>query len=201
MSYEITNILDLLKQNPDEVVQWLLDEFRCTKNEEVDRFVHNKAIPFAKQGLAVTYFVFSSSGDLAGIFALANKTLTVETENISSSLQKKLEKFGKYDAAGTRITVPGILIAQIGKNENAEFPIAGSELLRLAEQQVGQIFYKAGGRIVYLECEHEPKLFHFYESCQYRNIGDRIQKEPEQDDIDYRVYIKFLDPMKIDLNN
>lgn len=33
------------------------------------------------------------------------------------------------------------------------------------------------------------------------SIGDRIQKEPEQDDIDYRVYIKFMDPMKIYLNN
>ena len=201
MTYYVDNILDLLKKYDNETISKLLGQFVCHKNEEIDTFIRKKALPFAKQGLSITYLVYSDADELVGIFTLANKTLTVETENISSSLQKKLEKFGKYDAAGTRITVPGILIAQIGKNENAEFPVTGSELMRLAEQQVGQIFYKAGGRIVYLECEHEPKLFHFYESCQYRSIGDRIQKEPEQDDIDYRVYIKTMDQMKIDLNN
>ena len=107
MTYYVDNILDLLKKYDNETISKLLGQFVCHKNEEIDTFIRKKALPFAKQGLSITYLVYSDADELVGIFTLANKTLTVETENISSSLQKKLEKFGKYDAAGTRITVPG----------------------------------------------------------------------------------------------
>lgn len=192
----VDNILDLSGRYGDDTVQELLDSFSCTKNPEIDGFVHDKALLFAKRGLAVTYLVYSEDGLLLGIFAIANKMLTVDTSNIGSTVIKKLKTFGKSDESSGRITVPGILIAQLGKNDENAGLIKGSELMHLAESKIAEVLYSLGGRVIYLECEHKQPLFDFYESCGYRNIGDRIQREHDSSDINYRVYLKFIDPVK-----
>ena len=57
MTYYVDNILDLLKKYDNETISKLLGQFVCHKNEEIDTFIRKKALPFAKQGLSITYLV------------------------------------------------------------------------------------------------------------------------------------------------
>ena len=51
------NIQDILKAVGEEKVQSLLSDFSSPLNEEVEDFVHNKSIEFAKKKLSITYLV------------------------------------------------------------------------------------------------------------------------------------------------
>lgn len=51
------NILDMLKAIGEEKSQKLLSDFSSPLNEEVEHFVRNKSIEFAKKKLSITYLV------------------------------------------------------------------------------------------------------------------------------------------------
>lgn len=51
------NILDMLKAIGEEKMMKLLSDFSCPLNAEVEDFVRNKSIDFAKRKLSITYLV------------------------------------------------------------------------------------------------------------------------------------------------
>ena len=60
--------------------QFLLDRFSCPLNPDIERFAHERAIEFARKGIAQTHLVIASAGGenrLAGFYSLANKVLSV----------------------------------------------------------------------------------------------------------------------------
>lgn len=67
------------------------------------------------------------------------------------------------------------LIGQLSKNffDNYNELITGDELLKLACDKVKVIQGEIGGRIVYLECEDDPKLIDFYSSNGFVKFGKR----------------------------
>lgn len=84
------------------------------------------------------------------------------------------------------------------KNDSSKTDLPGKNLIQLAEQKASGSLHDIGGRIIYLECEHKEVLFNFYEACGYRNVGNRIQRHDNHDLTDtlYRIYLKFINPMK-----
>lgn len=93
------NIQDMLKAIGEKELQRLLSDFSSPLNEEVEDFVRNKSIEFAKKKLSITYLVIkkTDSGEnvLAGIFTLAHKAVEVTNTNISNMARRKLERYAK----------------------------------------------------------------------------------------------------------
>ena len=66
------NIQDMMKAIGEEGLQRLLSDFSSPLNKEVEDFVRNKSIEFAKKKLSITYLVIRKTDDgdviLAGIY-------------------------------------------------------------------------------------------------------------------------------------
>lgn len=92
------NILDMLDMYGEDSCKEILSAFICPLNLDVADFIHNKAIEFAKQRIAITFLVFieTPKGNiLAGYYTLANKFVSVSADSLSKSLQKRVSKFSQ----------------------------------------------------------------------------------------------------------
>mgnify|MGYP000901805735 CR=1 FL=1 len=178
------NLSKMVKELGEDKVKTILSHFICPLNKDVEGFLRDKSIEFAKQGLAATHLVFTSyKGSLAliGYFTLACKIIIIYRNNLSKSLQKRISKFAQYDQNLRRYSLSAPLIAQLGKNYNINYDklISGDELLHMACEKVNQIQVDLGGKVVYLECEDKPKLI--YSSHGFVNFGRRSLEGDEQD--------------------
>ena len=94
----------------------------CSLNKDVEKFIRNDAVEFAKQNIAQTFLVFVPDEDEdlpVGYYTLTMKMLHVERADMSSNLFRRIKKFGTYDADSESCDIPSPLIAQISKNFNA----------------------------------------------------------------------------------
>lgn len=178
-----------------------ISAFSCPLNFDVERFLKQRAVTFAEQGIAATYLVFAShrgKSILVGYFTLANKILHIPDKSIDSkSLKKRISKFGSHegDLKGFQLSVP--LIAQLGKNFLKDYNklITGDELLKLACDKIAQIQIMISGKFTYVECEDKTCLIDFYTANGFQRIADRALNKSEKgkDDPDYLVQlIKYI---------
>lgn len=120
----------------------------------------------------------SPAGDaheLVGYFSLANKVTYVTRGEMSKSLFSYISKFGiTDDTGGVNVAMP--LIAQLGKNDNVK-NVSGTDILELAISLIVIVQRIIGGRLVYLECENEPKLLDFYARNDFDIFGERKTSE------------------------
>ena len=58
MSYNVVNILDLIEMLGEAPVQAALSDFSCPKNPDIERFLQQNAIPFARRKISMTHLVF-----------------------------------------------------------------------------------------------------------------------------------------------
>lgn len=95
------NIQDMLKAIGEEELQSLLSDFSSPLNEEVEDFVRNKSLEFARKKLSITYLVIRRTDEgenvLAGIFTLAHKAVEVTNANISNTARRKLERYARLE--------------------------------------------------------------------------------------------------------
>lgn len=141
INYLQLNILDMLEFIGEDSCQNILSSFICPLNPDVEDFIHTKAIPFARQHIAVTYLIFAEQNNqkyLVGYYTLTNKFICINNSALSKTLQKKIAKFSQYDATLKQHMISMPLIAQLGKNFASNIPlnIAGSDLLEMALERV-----------------------------------------------------------------
>lgn len=149
----------------DELRQ-LLSEFFCDKNPDVERFLKEQSIEFTKKNQSVTYLVFSNEDvSLVGYFTITIKPITVNAENFSNTMKRKIARVSELDEENGTYTLSAYLIAQLGKNykDGANEKITGEQLFRAAIDTIKELQYMAGGMVVFLEAEDNEKLMHFYE--------------------------------------
>lgn len=188
------NIQDILKAVGEEKVQSLLSDFSSPLNEEVEDFVHNKSIEFAKKKLSITYLVIRKTDDgktvLVGIFTLAHKAVEVTNTNISNTARKKLSRYAKLDEETDKYNVSAFLIAQFGKNSavSEKWKISGNELMDLAFEVLRHVQYFVGGGVVYLDCENTDKVLEFYKSDynRFKIFGERVARS------EGKLYLQLL---------
>lgn len=188
------NILDMMKMYGEDSCKAVLSTFMCPLNLDVEDFIHNKAIEFARQRIAITFLVFKetdSGSAFVGYYTLANKFVSIAGAQLSKTLQKKISKFSQYDDSLDRFMVSMPLIAQLGRNfdSNLPFSIAGADLLSMALQRVLDVEYLIGGKTVYIECNNQPKLFDFYSASGFLAF-DKRSKQGSIDEND--VLIQML---------
>lgn len=163
--YSVLNLQDIIDGKGVTFAVNCLSRYHCPLDSDIENFVQAKAIDFSQQAIARTYLVFQSSPDhLVGIIALAQKSLSIPLENLSSKPKALLKRFGKHNEHTDSYDIPLILIAQLGKNfrDGMNGLITGDELLATACQIVQQAQRIIGGKLAFLECKPEDKLIDFY---------------------------------------
>lgn len=192
--YITVNILDMIDAMGEETVNSILSDFSCPLNLEIDDFVKNKAVDFAKKKLSITYCVMDAeSGDIVSIFALTHKALEISSEALSASTKKKLNRFGQFDETNHSYTVSAFLIAQFGKNYAVEQPEGwnGTRLMDKTFEILEKVQREIGGGVVYLECEEKQNLLDFYQN-QKNNFRQFDVRYSDADATKYIQLFRFL---------
>lgn len=187
-NFIVLNIREYLenedKRLGEDKLEQLLSEFSCPLNMDVERFLKQQAIEFAKKNQAVTYLVLSlEDAELLGYFSITIKPLVVRTEPFSKTTRRKLARFSEIDKGEQTYNLAAYLIAQLGKNFNdrARGRITGQELLEAAIRQTQILQYQAGGMVVFVEADDKEKLLSFYENYGFKRFDARqtVSREAE----------------------
>ena len=184
MKYTVINLVNLLNEIGEIGASSILSDFCCPLAPDVEEFLREKAIDFAKRGWAQTHLVFIAKDGkftLVGYFTLALKVITVPVKNISKSVQRRISSFSTYDSVIDAFCLSAPLIAQLGKNyyNNQNKLITGNDLLTIACDKVSGIMLDLGGRFTYVECEDKSALLDFYKSNGFFEF-DRRPLNPKE---------------------
>lgn len=191
-NFEVINILDMIESVGEDVTKSILSEFSCSRNKEIERFVRQNAIEFAKKKMSVTYLVYDENVSLAAIFTLAHKALEISDVGLSETVRKKLRRFSTLDKSKDSYNVSAFLIGQFGKNDNYSGDVlSGVNLMDFTFGVLLKVQHDIGGSIVYLDCEENEKLLNFYtkEPNLFRPFGDTYS---EIDNTKYIQLLKFI---------
>ena len=189
MQIKIVNILDEIETFGEEVLKSILSKFVSEKNAEIEEFIRDKAIDFAKQKLSITYLVIDTdSGLILGYFTLTHKSVILNSDGLSRTFQKKLAKYSRLDRDTGNYVVSAFLLAQLGKNYavKADERISGKQLMKLVNDVLLDVQRRIGGGVMYLDCEDNPKLKNFYSQENFKEFAERFSSEDE------RKYIQFM---------
>ncbi|MCH5248740.1 MAG: GNAT family acetyltransferase [Lachnospiraceae bacterium] len=194
----VFNIREYLSVKDDKVLgeeelRKLLSEFSCDKNLDVERFLKEQSIEFTKKNQSVTYLVFANEdAALVGYFTIAIKPISVNADNFSNAMKRKIARVSELDESNGTYTLSAYLIAQLGKNftNGANERITGEQLLQSAVDTIKELQYMAGGMVIFLEADNDEKLIDFYEE---KNGFKRFAtKEVKSGTEDAHMLIQFL---------
>lgn len=184
--FQVINILDMIESVGEDEVKSILSEFSCQKNPEIENFVKNSAVDFAKKKMSITYLVVDTTETVRAIFTLTHKAIELTNVNLSSTMRKRIQRHSKLDEGTDSFNVSAFLIAQFGKNDtySTEENISGDALMDFTFEVLTAVQHDIGGGLVYLECEDREKLLNFYSSepNQFFKFGERYS---EEDNIKY----------------
>lgn len=189
--FEAVNILDMVNAIGEDAVKAVLSDFSCPKNMEIECFVKQNALEFAKRKMSITYLVVDENGTLVAIFTLTHKAVQLSNDNISGSMRKKIERHARLDEESNTYMLSAFLIAQFGKNDQYKERISGNTLMDITMNVLVAVQHEIGGGVVYLECEDRPQLLSFYENEQnrYRVFGERYS---DRDKVKYIQLLKLF---------
>lgn len=81
MQTKIINILDGIETFGEEVLKDVLSKFVSEKNSEIEEFIREKAIDFARQKLSITYLILNTdNGVILGYFTLTHKSVILSSD-------------------------------------------------------------------------------------------------------------------------
>ena len=197
MKYTVVHLINLINEIGEAETVKALSDFRCPLASDVESFLHNKAIDFARKGWAQTHLVFLSvHGEtvLVGYFTLASKIITVPAKNVSKSVKKRISNFSTYDSTIDAYYLSAPLIAQLGKNYYNGYNklIAGKDLLAIACDKVSNIQLDVGGRFAYVECEDKPALIEFYKNQGFIEFNRRHLDMDEAELLSGQLLVQLL---------
>lgn len=151
------------------------DDYECPLNLEVQDFLRKKAVQSMRLGASMTYLVYDSAKPLLlGYFTLVLKTFSIESDKISKTKCRLLERYADVD--NSRYTAAIYLIAQIGKNFALEEKnrISGDDLLLLAFERLYAAREIVGGKLVLVERDiRSPELARFYNRWNFQSWNER----------------------------
>lgn len=115
MDYAVVNILDYIELIGEESVSDVLSDFSCPKNKEIENFVRNNAVEFAKRKMSITYLLLDEYSRILAIFAITHKAVQIWGKNLSSTLQKKIQRYAQKNEKTDEYALSAFLIGQFGK--------------------------------------------------------------------------------------
>ena len=180
MSFNVVNIVDLISYVGEEEISSALYEFECSKNPEIEKFLKNNAVNFAKRKISVTHLILDDVGQIVAYFTLTHKSVNIAAGNLSKSALKTLSRYAILDAESSSFNISAFLIAQFGKNSAyaGSSHISGNKMMNFCFGILESVQKQVGGGIVFLECEDKKQLLNFYqnESNSFRVYGERFSE-------------------------
>lgn len=177
--YWQASLSGMIEEARTDVLMGHLSSFSCPRNLDVEDFLKNKAVPFARQGIAATHLVFASYQGkpvLVGYYALATKIFTIrKSDKLNHKMRSRINRFAKYNDELRQYELPVPLIGQLGKNylNGYDKLITGDELLELAFDKIRTMQMCVGGKFAYLECAEIPELIAFYKRNGFTELDVR----------------------------
>lgn len=177
--YNVMSLDNLLTALGEEETkeELLTFEGKSDVPNDIEFFLHEKAIQFEKSAIASTYLVFEEGTNiLVGFFSLANKPLTMSKKNfesLSNTQRNRLKQYGRK--IEHKFQINSYLIGQLGKNfsKEAEGKISGADLLTLAYDKVAEASAIIHAKYVWLECDNNEKLINFYSSFGFKQVNPK----------------------------
>lgn len=154
---DIASLGTLIEELSVEEVQEALQEFRCSKNLDLQGFLRNEAISRDLIHLSKTFLCFEELNqrkELVAYFSLAVKPFKIK--GTSDEIKEKLT----YGNIISPHYIPVYLIGQLGKDDRVTRKI-GDELLKKVFSVIIGVRENVGGTGVLVECE--PPLRNYYE--------------------------------------
>ena len=160
----------------EDALNVFLQSFSCPKNDEVERFLKEKARNSTRMSSSMTYLVWNDERhELLGYFTLVAKCYSVVGKTLNSKNRRLVERFAEINEDGV-FNAAVYLIAQLGKNFALpkERRISGADLLLLALEKFRTVKSVIGGKLVMIEREDDcPKLLDFYKSNGFKSWTSR----------------------------
>lgn len=169
----------------DSVLTKFLSSFSCIQDEDIENFLHRKAVEFETLSKARTYLVIDAEDletgkeepAIYGYVSLALKILTVPRD-VSNRFRKELDGLSAKIHGQQISDFPCYLIGQLSKNSDIrDNPVSGKKLLDIAFDIIASAAQAVGGRYMMIECRDKENLLQFYRSNAFTEI-DRI---PDKD--------------------
>lgn len=152
----------------------LLETFICSKNSDLQDFLHDQAMTFESHLRSRTYiYLDNETREIAAYFTVAVNTL--HTDGISSEVILLLDGY-KDDIQ----TIPCFLIGQVGKSDKYETFKIGNYILADAVEKIDEAQRLLGGRFILLDAINDPKLIEFYQQNTFIPIEENAIAESIQ---------------------
>jgi hypothetical protein len=174
--FQLSEIIQSSESNSQ--TKKILKTFSCSRNRDLEDFLHNKAVTFEKHFRARTYiYIDNDTKEVAAYFTIAISMLY--TDNISSKTIKMLDGY-KDDVK----TIPCFLIGQLGKSDRYKKHKIGMYILEDSVDIIDKSHKTLGGRFILLDAINNKKVISFYKN----NLFFPIEK------IDTQESIKMIRP-------
>lgn len=159
-----------------ESLHAFLSSFSCEKDEDIQSFLHNRAIEFERVSKSRTFLIVDGEQltteqltegkiedvTIYGYVSLAIKSFTIP-ENVSNRKRRELDGFSAKSNGEPIQSIPCYLIGQLSKNSAVQNNIiSGADLIDLACGAISQAVQSVGGRYIMIECRNAEKLISFY---------------------------------------
>ncbi len=156
-----------------DMLNHILSSFSCAYDEDIQNFLHNRAIDFENLLKSRTYLVIDEEQfenpafsldklTIYGYISLAVKVFTVP-ETTSNRQRQQLDGFSAKEHGKQISNFPCYLIGQLARNSNVpKDTISGAEMLKIANTIIGEAVKLVGGRNILVECRNNEKLIQFY---------------------------------------
>ena len=174
----------------DDFKEFIESYFTCPKNEDVIKYLKEKAIDDEKHHKSRTYFVYNDT-KLVGFFTITIKVLDI------SKLEKKEKKKLLYKGKGPNNInyIPVYLIGQIAKNDKYKNEITGKELLLIVLDKIKEVNKVIGVKIIMLDSVSKKngrgKIVVFYKQNGFKEYSKVIKDIHKKE----KTIVKYLLPM------
>lgn len=170
---QVVSLSSLIEATQDEAeIYQYLSSFQGEKNEDVQAFLHNNAIPNEKRALTRTSLVVDdeNNNEIIGYFTLLVKPFEI-IDNVSKESRKRLS--GDKNAE----VFNSILIAQLGRSDSYKGKISGDIILEFALENCELAYDLIGLRIVCVEYDDIPYLNDFYIKNEFKILQVNSNKK------------------------
>ena len=157
-----------------------MSSFSCSKDKDIEYFLHNRAVEFEQLSKSRTYLIFNQEEmetknitelTVYGYISIAIKILAVPTA-VSNRVRKELDGFSAKIHGEQISDFPCYLIGQLSRNSNvSQNSLSGKELIDFAKDVIATAVEVVGGRYMMIECRNSKKLVEFYKNNDFEEIA------------------------------
>lgn len=169
MSLAVIRLSSLLEKKDEMSVSAYLSIFKCSKDEDLEKFLHGKAIEFEKKSRSRTYLVINTDENnrIIAYVSLAITRIIIPNDNeLSNKVVKRMDV-----SEGSAIAY---LIGQLAKDDCVKKKF-GHTLMQLSLDLLRVSNLQVGCRTICIDCKE--KLIKFYKEEGFKIINPESNGE------------------------